>query len=290
MGLFSLFRKNKQESASEDREFFTRAEDESNALRGRSRGKQRKRANEPVDPALPQKKRARRRLVGAVALVLAAIIALPMILDSEPRRLADDIAIQIPSKDSPATRPDSSRSAPSSTARSRVSASAGLDSGEEVIQPPAAPASSAEPQKSAAGLSPAPDTAVKSETQQKPAPKIEDNVTVRALPARKSDESERAKAILEGRVSANADSAPASGSAGAEAYLVQVAALASRDKVNELQKRLKNAGIKSHTQKVATANGDRIRVRVGPFPNREEADRMRTKIGKLGLNGTLVPA
>lgn len=290
MGLFSLFRKNKQESASEDSEFLTRAEDESNAMRGRGKRKQRKQANEAVDPALPQKKRARRRLVGAVALVLAAVIVLPMILDSEPKPLAEDIAIQIPSKDSPAVRPGSTRSTPLPASGSRMPASAGLDKDEEVIQPPAATATPATQQKSTANLSPEPGKAIKPEPQQKQAPKLEGTMTVQPLPARKPESSERAKAILDGATLAKADVAPDSGEAKPAPYLVQVAALASQDKVDELQKKLKSAGIKSHTQKVATAGGERIRVRVGPFSSREEADRMRAKIGKLGLNGTLVPA
>ncbi|OGB23060.1 MAG: hypothetical protein A3I66_08570 [Burkholderiales bacterium RIFCSPLOWO2_02_FULL_57_36] len=290
MGLFSIFRKNKQESASEDSEFLTRAEDESNAMRGRGKRKQRKQSNEPVDPVLPQKKRARRRLVGAVALVLAAIIALPMILDSEPKPLAADIAIQIPSKDKPAVRQDSGRSASSSATGAKVPASAGLDKDEEIIQPSAAPATPAVPQKNTANLSALPGTAIKSEVPQKPGSKVEDNVKVQPIPARRDEDSERAKAILEGRSLAKVDSTPGPGEAKSGAYLVQVAALASQDKVNELQKKLKNAGIKSHTQKVATANGEWIRIRVGPFASRDEADRMLAKIGKLGLNGKLVPA
>lgn len=37
-----------------------------------------------LDPELPEKQRARRRLVGAILLVLAAVIVLPMVLDSRP--------------------------------------------------------------------------------------------------------------------------------------------------------------------------------------------------------------
>jgi DedD protein len=289
MGLLSLFRKNKQESASDGSEFFTRTEDESNAVRGKGRRSQRKQANQAVDPALPEKKRARRRLVGAIALVLAAVIVLPMVLDSEPKALTEDIAIQIPSKDNPAARPAMARPAVPSDTESKafVPTSAGLDKDEEVIQPPA---TSTTPEKNTAPLSPAPATASKSEPHQKPSSKVEDKVAVQSIPAAKSDDSERARAILEGRALAKADSAAASSNAKQGAYLVQVAALASQDKVKELQSKLKNAGIKSHTQKVATANGERIRVRVGPFANKEEADKMRAKIGKLGLNGTLVPA
>src|SRR5450830_1845333 len=107
MGLFSFFRKNKQESASGQGEFLSRSAGESSAAQNsrgsRSAGNSRKSSkagkDESVDPVLPEKKRARRRLIGAVALVLAVVIVLPMILDSEPRPLADDIAIQIPSKD-----------------------------------------------------------------------------------------------------------------------------------------------------------------------------------------------
>jgi DedD protein len=55
--------------------------------------------DEPMDPMLPEKKRARRRLIGATALVLAAVIGLPMIFDSEPRPISQDINIQIPPRD-----------------------------------------------------------------------------------------------------------------------------------------------------------------------------------------------
>ena len=54
-----------------------------------------------VDPALPQKKRARHRLIGAVALCLAAAIVVPLLLDSEPTRPSSDVAIVVPSRDTP---------------------------------------------------------------------------------------------------------------------------------------------------------------------------------------------
>jgi DedD protein len=54
------------------------------------------------DDELQLKKRARRRLVGAIALVLAVVVFLPMILDNEPKPLSEDIAINIP----PIPQPD----------------------------------------------------------------------------------------------------------------------------------------------------------------------------------------
>jgi DedD protein len=100
MGLFSFLDKNKQ------------ANDEENnppVKARRTRRSESSEAQEPLDPALPEKRRARRRLIGATALVLAAIIGLPMIFDSEPKPFSDEIAIQIPARDAPATR----QSAPS---------------------------------------------------------------------------------------------------------------------------------------------------------------------------------
>ncbi|GAB2881916.1 SPOR domain-containing protein [Paraburkholderia jirisanensis] len=51
-----------------------------------------------LDPTLPEKQRARRRLVGAIALVVAAVVILPMVLDSHPKPVTDDISIDIPSR------------------------------------------------------------------------------------------------------------------------------------------------------------------------------------------------
>src|SRR5690348_9514187 len=52
------------------------------------------------DEELQLRKRARRRLIGAVALVVAAIVILPMLLDSKPEERSQEIDIHIPSEDS----------------------------------------------------------------------------------------------------------------------------------------------------------------------------------------------
>jgi DedD protein len=68
---------------------------------------------------------------------------------------------------------------------------------------------------------------------------------------------------------------------------VQVAALGSADKVAELQEKLKAAGIHSFTHKVKTGSGEAIQVKVGPF-SKEEADKARAKLVKIGLAGSIV--
>src|SRR5262245_9344808 len=52
------------------------------------------------DEELQLKRRARRRLIGAIVLVITMVIVLPLVLDSEPKPVARDIAVQIPSADS----------------------------------------------------------------------------------------------------------------------------------------------------------------------------------------------
>ena len=77
------------------------------------------------------------------------------------------------------------------------------------------------------------------------------------------------------------------GAAG-QKFVVQVASLASQEKVDELRAKLRAEGISSFTQKVKTKEGELIRVRVGPS-SREDADKIRARLGKIGLGGTVVP-
>ncbi|MCE2871419.1 MAG: SPOR domain-containing protein [Oxalobacteraceae bacterium] len=201
---------------------------------------------EPIDPMLPEKKRARRRLIGASALVLAAIIGLPMIFDSEPKPLTDDIAIQIPSRDKqgagtvitalPEQPVEAKKSQPSSNTAAEVKSDASQST--VVAQVPTEKATVA------SNLQPAPE---------KPVQKSADNST------------------------------PANEKAAATRFVLQVAAVANKSKADELQTKLKQAGIKTYLQKISTKDGERYRVRVGPFGNRDEAEKMRSRIMKMGL-------
>jgi DedD protein len=51
------------------------------------------------------KRRGRRRLVGAIALVLAAVIVLPMLFDPEPRPVAPPVSVRIPGEDETPFKP-----------------------------------------------------------------------------------------------------------------------------------------------------------------------------------------
>lgn len=51
------------------------------------------------------KRRGRRRLVGAVALVLLAVIVLPMVFDPEPRQPGPPVSVRIPGEDDTPFKP-----------------------------------------------------------------------------------------------------------------------------------------------------------------------------------------
>lgn len=186
MGLFSKFGKNKQESA-QDSGYYTSADDQAALERARSKRastadapRRRTRDREADDPVLPEKKRARRRLVGAIALALAVAVGLPMVLDSEPKPLASDIDINIPSKE---RTPD----APARADRKPAPIPDGdaLDSREEIVEDvkPAAKSSTTAAAKPAAK----PDTGLSAQAQAH------------------SDELDRSVAASEARARAEAD-------------------------------------------------------------------------------------
>jgi DedD protein len=53
------------------------------------------------DEELQLKVRARHRLIGAITLVVAMIVVIPMVFDSTPRKEKSEISIQIPAPDNP---------------------------------------------------------------------------------------------------------------------------------------------------------------------------------------------
>ena len=55
---------------------------------------------EKLDPQLDElRRRARRRLIGAIVLALAAAVLVPMLLESDPKPLGEDVSVKIPPVD-----------------------------------------------------------------------------------------------------------------------------------------------------------------------------------------------
>ncbi len=224
-----------------------------------------------LDPALPQKKRARRRLVGAAAVCLAAAIILPIILDSEPRQIRDDVQVQIPSRDTPLAERTTRNGAIASPASADSAASVNADAGSASSSAAAAsesPGTAASDKVDPGSKSQSPSN---SEVANKQGPVAGANA--QSAPARE------AKAELQARPEPQAKPS---------GYAVQVGAFASPKGAADQIARVRKAGFKAYTEKIGTSQGERTRVRVGPFASREAADSARAKLRAAGLDTTLV--
>jgi DedD protein len=199
------------------------------------------------------KRRGRRRLVGAIALVLAAVIVLPMVFDAEPRRTAPPVNLRIPGE-------DDSAFVPKVTAKK----AAEKPKAAEQAARPAEKLAKAE-EKPAEPPAPIPAEPAPAEAPAKPAPKIE-IVVKRAAEKPAAAERAKAEAALAG-----------------EQYIVPVAALASPEKLQELLATLKSAKLPHYTEPIATKQGPVTRVRVGPFADRDAAERALQQLKNLGL-------
>ena len=196
-----------------------------------------------IDPAqdgqLEVKKRARRRLVGAVALALLAVIVLPMVMDQAPKPLTQDIEIRIPSQDAGAFGKAAPAALPSAPAANPVKP--------DTAPPTPAPASASPPKV----IQPA---QVAPQTHEAP-------------PAKPAAVPEPA-AKPEGRQ-----------------WILQLGAYRDPANVRQLQAKLKELGYPSYTEKVDTAQGQRTRVRGGPFSTRAAAEKAQARMKKIGAGG-----
>jgi DedD protein len=210
----------------------------------------------PADEVTQLKKRARRRLIGAVALALLAAIVLPMVMDHQPAPPLKDIQVRIPSPDEGGAL----RAVPQPVVAKL--------SQEKENKPAAPPIEPTEPTNEVA--KPAEKSEVKpvakpeSKPEAKPEPKPE--------PKPAADEAKRAQAVLTGK-------------GGDEAWEVQLGAYQEIGRVKLLVGKLKELGIPTYTEKVDTPNGPRTRVRAGPFPSQEAAEKARVRVKIVGVDG-----
>ncbi|MDO9226672.1 MAG: SPOR domain-containing protein [Pseudomonadota bacterium] len=82
-------------------------------------------------------------------------------------------------------------------------------------------------------------------------------------------------------VASRAPQPPHAATALGEPYLVQLGVFSEPARARELVDRLKKQGIRAHLE---------TRVHLGPFANREEAEKAQAEIRRLGLKGVLTPA
>lgn len=218
------------------------------------------------DADLQLKKRARRRLVGAAALALFAVIVLPMVMDREPRPLTQDIQVRIPSQDSTGlaarVMPGKAVATPMPAPEPKPVAEA------PVAAKPAPDAVAAKPV--AAAAPPAAD---------KPAePPAEKKAAVVPVPEKKTAAAPAAAKPV-------ADAKPANDGAGQ--WVVQLGAYKEAGNVKVLLSKLKGINVPAYTEKFDSPQGPRTRVRAGPFATQEAAEKARSRIKIIGVDGSV---
>jgi DedD protein len=206
--------------------------------------------------------RARRRLIGAAVLVAAGVVGFPLIFETQPRPIPVDLPIEIPRKEtapplvvpSGESQPSQAQPAPAVTA-----------------ELPAAPRLTEKPLEK-----PVEASAVK--VAEKPIEKpAEKSIDKPAKPP--VNDGARAQALLEGKEPA---------AAAAARFIVQVGAYGENKAAQEMRAKIEKLGLKTYAQAVDTADGRRVRVRLGPFANRDEAERAAAKLKGAGLPGAIL--
>lgn len=229
---------------------------------------------EPADINVDElRRRARRRLVGAVVLALGVAVVVPMLLETEQKPLGENVSVKIPPvddskfvnrlNDAPSgNAAKATASAPAADDAAKAAATDRASKYDTRIQDLAVPAGVTNPP--AASEAPAMPAA-----SQAPATPVEI-----AKPA----PSTSATASV-------ANAATGAATAPHERFAVQLAAFADDKGANSLTGRLKKSGYAAYTEPLKTSKGTLWRVRVGPYPSHEAAVAARDKLKSEGQSG-----
>lgn len=220
--------------------------------------------NEPTAEQAEVRRRGRQRLVGAIVLAAIAVVFIPMVLDPEPRRDRREPSLAIPAKDAvaplPAPKPEAP---PAEPAQSRTVAA--TDAPPARVEPP-------------------PPESPKTEVKKTEAPKAEPS---KADPPKsdvaKSEVAKPPRAPSE-RKAADEKSPPK-----LEGFAVQVGAFRDADKLAQARDKLKAARLSHYTERLEASGGPLTRLRAGPYPTREAAEKAVAEMRRAGLAGQVVP-
>ncbi|MDE1182064.1 SPOR domain-containing protein [Paraburkholderia sp.] len=247
-----------------------------------------------LDPTLPEKQRARRRLVGAIALVIAAVIVLPMVLDSHPKPVTDDIAIDIPSRPAPKVaaadnddaqagvapdNPAAPEAAPAASASATANTAAKPTQPTQTAQTSAnaAAAAAAKPGKAPASSATASNSSNQTVASVKPAARPDVKAdTKSAKPAPTPAQSTA-------QTSPDADSGSPASPPGSR-FAVQLGVFPDEANARTWATRLKAAGVPAYTEHRRSADGTtQTLLRAGPFADRAQAAAAIAKVREAGL-------
>jgi DedD protein len=239
--------------------------------------------------------RSRRRLIGMVVLLGAGVIGFPWLFETQPRPMSGDIqivqaphaevstgaavashvgagasiaAVTVPS--SPTARVVATASEAGSSSHPRE---ADLDREEFVSDAPSRPSSVASavhvagPQPAATKPMP-PQPVAQPVAKPGKADPVDKKEKLAAKPTDKDKKPEKDKSAVR--------------------YVVQFGAFSDVNSAHEARMKAERLGLKTYAQQVDTPQGKRIRVRLGPFADKAEADKAAATLRKAALPGAVL--
>ena len=230
------------------------------------------------DKALELKKRARRRLVGAIALVLLMIIILPMIIKDRavPETPKEEILISMPSNEA----------AVSST-------EVVIPSGSATLKPESAPVANPALEVPVTSLpenvaTPVETVVVKSEVAKPEEVKPIAQQPIEVKPTEIQQQEAKPVELKQTEVkSANTKSTETNSSTKGD-FTIQIGVYSEAANVAQLQAKLKAAGFNSRTEKITTPKGEKIRLRLGKYSTRQEAADALASLNSNGMTGMVI--
>lgn len=217
-------------------------------------------AKQLTDEELNLRRKLRRRLIGASALILTLVVVLPMLLDSEPKISGQDIELRIPAPDKVGEFVPSVVSVElGDAAVSAVTDASAVASATVSAQPSSAVLASPVLAASTASL---PITRKVADQAVAPQPEV------------------KKSAVSKPEVKPVSKSVAPAVEKSASSFVAQVGAYSNADTAQQQYAQLKGWHFKAYTEKV----GDKTRVRVGPYTSREQAEQVRVLLEKHGLH------
>jgi DedD protein len=216
------------------------------------------------------RRRARRRLVGAIVLALAVAVFVPMLLESDPKPLGEDVSVKIPPV-------DEGKFVNRLNEKGKAEPAKAAAKSEPKPEPPKTE-TVAEPAKASEPAEPAKTEVAKAEPAKAEAPSAAMPPPAPA-PAPAAEPAPKAAAVP-----------PAPREAASGEFSVQLAAFSDDKGANALANKLKKAGYPAYTEPLSTSRGTLWRVRVGPYASRDSAVASREKLKGEGYSGIVAAA
>jgi DedD protein len=217
------------------------------------------------------RRRGRRRLLGAITLVLLAVVFVPMILDNEPRPHANEPSLVIPNRELAKPLPPPTPAAGSAASPQPATPAASGASAPKPATPPAAPSTpAAAPSTKAAQAAQEPAVAPTSPGRPSAPSATPKPATVVVTPPKASETAAASSPRLEG-------------------FAVQVGAFRDEAHLEQVRQKLTAAGVVHYTERIDSGGAPVTRLRAGPFPTREAAESARATLHQAALEGQVVP-